>query len=280
MRYATHLARARSTYARGADFALAPFHINRMNLDVVWFPKNVIPYGVAPRRVVTVLDLAYYLAELNAYRLMDTLYMKRMIKSSSKRADAIISKSDNTKNDLIRIFSIQPEMITTVHLGANEGYRPIDDDKALQKIRHKYQLPDQFLLFTGSITPRKNLSRLVEAFNRIEDKRGYHLVLTGNKLYKTDAELNLIRNSKNVKEIGFVDDEDMPLLYNLSDLFVYPSLYEGFGIPILEAQACGRPVISSSTSSLDRLIIRSVCANDFTVFTVSVRVEVCPCISR
>ena len=167
------------------DYVLAPEAINRHHLDVVWFPKNVIPFFIKPRTVVTVHDLAYFLPQYRAYRLVDTLYMKIMIRRSCKRADRIVTVSHNTKADVEKILRTSPRKIKVVHLGLDKKYRVIKDRASLQTVREKYNLPDRFILNTGSITPRKNLLRLLQAFNKISaTDPDIYLALTGFISYK------------------------------------------------------------------------------------------------
>lgn len=233
------------------DYVLAPRAINQRNLDVVWFPKNVIPFFIKPKTVVTVHDLAYFLPEYRAYPFMDTLYMKIMIRRSCKRADRIVTVSHNTKSDVEKILHTSPRKIKVVHLGLDKKYRVIKDRASLQAVKEKYNLPDRFILNTGSITPRKNLLRLLLAFNAISaTDPDIYLVLTGFISYKSERENKIIHQNPRIIKTGFVEDLDMPYLYNLAALYIYPSLYEGFGFPVLEAQACGCPVIAAHTSSI------------------------------
>ncbi len=236
------------------DHILAPYYIKKLKLDVVWFPKNVIPFFVKAKKIVTVHDLAYFLPEYNAYPLIDTIYMKTMIKSSCKRADKIIAISKNTQKDIAHLLGIPVSKIDVIYEAADKKYRVINDKKELERIRKKYKLSREFILFTGGISPRKNLVRLMEAFNQISDKIPHDLILTGGKGWKNSKELELIKSNERIKKIGYVSDEDMPYLYNLADVYVYPSLYEGFGLPVLEAQACGCPVIASNVSSIPEVI--------------------------
>ncbi|MDO8509461.1 MAG: glycosyltransferase family 1 protein [Nanoarchaeota archaeon] len=232
------------------DFISAPRELNKHNLDVILFPKNVIPYFIKAKKVLTIHDLAYYMPEFDAYKFFDTLYMKFMIKSSCKRADRIISVSENTKKDIIRILGINADKITPVHEGVDEKFRVIKDKKKLDSLREKYNLKNEFIFYAGSISPRKNIKRLISAFQSVQEKTKMDLVITGNKLWNNEEEMALIKQNPRIKVLGLVPDEDLPLLYNLASMYVYPSLYEGFGLPILEAQACGCPIIASNASSL------------------------------
>lgn len=240
------------------DHVLAPYYINKLKLDVVWFPKNVIPYFVKAKKIVTIHDLAYFLPEYNAYPLVDTIYMRIMIKNSCKRADKIIAISENTKKDVIHLFGVPDKKIDVIYEAADEKYRVIKDKKGLERVRKKYNLGREFILFTGGISPRKNLVRLIEAFNQISDKIPHDLVLTGGKGWNNSRELELIESNERIKKIGYVSDEDIPYLYNLAEVYVYPSLYEGFGLPVLEAQACSCPLIASKVASIEDIGGKSV----------------------
>lgn len=237
------------------DYYLIPKAVKEHKLDVITFPKNVLPYFVTCKSVIVIHDLAYFMPELNAYPLIDTIYMKMMIKSSVKRANHIIAISENTKRDIIKFTGINENKITVIYEASDLKYRQIKDVIELDKIKNKYNLSEKFIFSCDSLTPRKNVIRLLKAFNNIKDKIPHKLVLTGGVSWKSKNVHNLIESMRDrVIKLGYVPDEDMPMLYNLADLFVYPSLYEGFGLPLLEAMACGCPVISSNSSSLPEVV--------------------------
>lgn len=242
------------------DFLLFPNLVEKYQLDIVWFPKNVIPFFVKSKTIVTIHDLAYCLPAYNAYPFIDTQYMTHMIKRSCKRADTVISVSANTKKDLMAIFGISAHKIKIIHEAVSpEKYQTIRDNKQLEVIRNKYHLGKKIILYTGSISPRKNIARLIEAFNTISDRIPHDLIITGKKGWKNKTELSMIDMNQRVKKIGFVPDDEIAFVYNLSDMFVYPSLYEGFGLPVLEAQACGVPVIASNVTSIPEIGGDSLC---------------------
>lgn len=245
------------------DFFLFPLLSRKFHLDVIWFPKNVLPFFIQTRTIVTIHDLAYFMPSLNAYPAIDTHYMTRMIRSSCKRADAVTAVSAHTKKDLISLLNIDPEKISIIREAVDlEKYRIIDNERRLEKIREKYGLTKKIILFTGSISPRKNLARLIEAFQMISHRLPHDLVITGDKGWKNAKELLLIRQNPRIQKIGFVPESEIACLYNLADMYIYPSLYEGFGLPVLEAQACGVPVIASNATSIPEVGRDSVCYVD------------------
>ncbi|MGB3082109.1 MAG: glycosyltransferase family 1 protein [Candidatus Omnitrophota bacterium] len=195
-------------------------------------------------------DLAYYFPKFRAYKFSDTKYMKFMIKRSCFAADKIIAVSENTKNDLLSLFNIPPSKIETVYEAADDGYKKIDDKQKLENIRRKYELDRKFIFYPGNISPRKNIERLINAFEKVQDKIDLDLVLTGHNMWNSHKEIGMIKKNRRIKLLGCIPDEDLPSIYNIAEAFVYVSLYEGFGIPIVEAQRCGCPVIVSDSASL------------------------------
>jgi glycosyltransferase involved in cell wall biosynthesis len=242
-----------------SDFIVAPYMINKLNLDVVLFPKNVIPFFVKGKKIVTVHDMAYFLPEYKAYKFIDNIYMKMMIKSSCKRADKIIAVSENTRDDLIKLIGTDENKIKIIHEASSNNFRKIVDEKTLVKIRTKFGIFEDFIFYSGSITPRKNILRLIKAYASIYNKMDLDLIITGNNLWNNREEMKLIKEIPTIKVIGYVTEEELIGLYSLAYMYIYPSLYEGFGLPILEAQSCGCPVISSDKSSLKEIGGESVC---------------------
>ncbi len=244
-----------STFKLFWDYYLLPIALKKYNIDVMLFPKNVLPFFIKCKSVIVNHDLAYYMIDLDAYPLIDRIYMRLMINSSVNRANHIIAVSENTKKDIIKFTGVQDDKITVIHEASDKKYRIIKNETELNRIRHKYSLSYKFILSHFSLSPRKNIKRLLIAFNSLNHKIPHKLVLVGGGSFNSKIENNLNNNiNSNVVNLGYVDDEDMPLLYNLADLFVYPTLYEGFGLPPLEAMACGCPVISSNTSSLPEVV--------------------------
>ena len=239
------------------DYIGVPPAARREKLDLLVCPKNVVPYFVPCRSVIVIHDLAYFIEELDEYKFWDTLYMRRMMPSSSRRANAIIAISENTKNDIIRFIGVSAEKISVIYEAPDKKYRIIEDHQEKERVIRRYALKIPFIFYSGSLSPRKNISSLLESFARIKDRIPHYLVFTAGKSWKDSPVFKKIQELEVEDRIivaGHVKDEDMPLLYNLAGLFVYPSLYEGFGLPPLEAMACGCPVITSNTSSLPEVV--------------------------
>lgn len=232
------------------DLIEAPKVINQYKPDVVWFTKYVVPFGLETKTVTTVHDMAYYLPDLGAYATLDTFYMRVMIRNSCYRADHIVAVSKHTKQDIMKFLGTKAEKISVIQEAADARYQQITDKDHLDNWRRKWRLTEPFILFTGGISPRKNLKRLIEAYTLASSQIPHKLVLTGGKGWKNKKILDVIENHPGINRLGFVPDDEMSYLYSAADLFVYPSLYEGFGLPIIEAQRCGCPVVSSQTSSL------------------------------
>jgi glycosyltransferase involved in cell wall biosynthesis len=181
-----------------------------------------------------------------------------MIPMSVKRSDVAIAISQSVKEDIVRILGVQPEKVKVIYLGKHERFRPIRDPERLSRFRTKYGLSRRVVLFVGLIEPRKNLATLVQAFASLKSLHGdFCLVLAGDYGWGCQDVLASVRRygiENHVLFPGFIPDGELPELYNLADVFVYPSLYEGFGLPVLEAMACGVPVVTSNVSSMPEVV--------------------------
>jgi glycosyltransferase involved in cell wall biosynthesis len=180
-------------------------------------------------------------------------YLNAVVPRALKRADVVIVNSEATKTDIIDIYGTPPEKISTIQFGVHPHFTP--SKKPLAALRAKYSLPQQpYILTVGTVQPRKNYARLIEALAVLRAKGiDATLVIAGGKgwmetpIFETVARLKL---EPYVRFLGYVDDSDLPALYTHAAAFAMPSLYEGFGLPVLEAMACGTPVVTSTVSSL------------------------------
>jgi len=231
--------------------------IIRDRLDLFWGSNNLLPLGL-PRelaKVVSIYDLilplyAKYADPLS--RSMHWLFAAR----SARQADRIIADSHSTARDLHRIYGISESKIEVIHLGVSPAFKPQDPRAAAEYVARQYKTSKDYILTVGTLGPHKNLITLVKAMKAVRDRGAlsFELLVVGAKGRKKSQVLEVIRTSgltdNDIRFLGFVPDEDLPMLYSGSSLFVLPSLYEGFGLPLAEAMACGVPVIASNTSSI------------------------------
>jgi len=232
-----------------------PFRLVLKNIDVFHSPHFILPLLYPMKYIVTIHDLIpiIFPEELTSKRAK--IYYRSMLFSATQRANKIIAVSNYTKKDIVNICNIPPIKIEVVYEGVNDWYRPIKDKHILDNIKRKFSINGEFLLYVGLSKPHKNLVRLIKAFKilRKNVKIDLKLVIAG-KIDPRYPEPRKITNKLDLKEdiifTDFVSDQDLILLYNAAKIFVFPSLYEGFGLPPLEAMACGTPVVSSRVTSL------------------------------
>lgn len=208
--------------------------------------------------VVTIHDLSFeFFPHLFSPR--DYLVLSRLVPYSARRAAKVITVSENSKRDIMRRYRLPEERIAVTYEGADDRFKPLQDEAGLEAIKRKYEIVGRFILALGNLEPRKNLGRLVEAYGAL--RRGgrieHKLVVVGRARWRESELYRVVRERGLVGEViftGYLPQEDLPLLYNAADLFLFPSLYEGFGLPPLEAMACGTPVIASNSSSLPEVV--------------------------
>ncbi|MFO7974034.1 MAG: glycosyltransferase family 1 protein [Candidatus Hydrogenedentota bacterium] len=223
--------------------------------DLVHYPASVGHPGSLARAVVTVHDVSY-LVNPAWFRRRHALYYRAMISRSARKAAVIIADSEITASDLQERLGIQRERIRVIPLGVDVMFRPSPADD-VERVCKQHGLPDKFLLFVGTQEPRKNLPRLVEAFAQIAHEIPHSLVLAGRSGWKCRALRRALARPELHERIitpGFIARENLPALLTAADGFVWPSLYEGFGLPPLEAMACGTPVLTSNTASLPEVV--------------------------
>lgn len=225
----------------------------RRRLDLVHDPTGTAPLMLTnARRVVTIHDVIPYIYPKTSSRL-DRLIYRLWLPLAVRHLDAVITDSECSRRDILTHLPVHPDKVTVVPIAASPRYRPLDRTQTAPVLA-RLGLTVPYILYVGSVEPRKNVSRLLEAFARLRaDAPGYRLVIVGagrwktTPIFKTVARLGL---EPYVSFTGYVAEEDLPALYAGAALFVFPSLYEGFGLPVLEAMACGTPVVTSNVSSL------------------------------
>ncbi len=234
--------------------------IGATNNDVVIFPNFVRwPMLINKRSIAFVHDVSFILyGEYSSPPNRD--YMLKYVPKTIKKADHIVTISESSKNDIVEYFKVPSEKISIVHPFIDTDFFYKRSATEVVQIRKKFNLPSKYILFVSSLEPRKNVSGLMDAYESLDSsiKKEYGLVLAGGKGWlneeihaKADE---LVKKGLNIVRTGYVADEDLPALYSGASLFAFPTFYEGFGIPPLEAMACGIPVITSNNSSLPEVV--------------------------
>jgi glycosyltransferase involved in cell wall biosynthesis len=234
----------------------------RDRAHVLHCPLNVRPVVSSPPVVLTIHDLTFLHVPERFGRLRQR-YLASLTRYSARRSEQILADSLWTKLDVQRCFDVRPELVHVVYPGVDQDFRPLDrndpdDVRRLSEFRRKHGLPERIVLYLGTLEPRKNVDKLVEAFAALVRRGVPHaLVLAGGKGWHYEAIFRAVEAhglQRRVVVPGYIERAEQPLWYNAADLFVYPSQYEGFGLPPLEAMACGVPVVTSNASSLPEVV--------------------------
>jgi glycosyltransferase involved in cell wall biosynthesis len=207
------------------------------------------------RTLLTVHDLSFVRDPDSAVPVL-RVYLNKVVPRSVARADHVLADSAATRADLMELYGTPEEKISVLYSGVNEAFQPVRDAATLQRVRSRYGLGEApFILAVGTLQPRKNYARLIQAFAQL-GQADLNLVIAGGKGWMYEAifaEVERRRLGQRVIFPGFVADDDLPALYSAASVLAYPSTYEGFGLPILEAFACGTPVVTSTASCLPEI---------------------------
>jgi glycosyltransferase involved in cell wall biosynthesis len=248
------------TSLRGFRGTVAKYH--RAEFDL-YFEPNFIPLDIRAKSIVTTVhDFSFQLFP-EAHPKDRVRYFSKNFLKSVRRSSKIITDSGYTKIEAIDILRVPGDMITPIHLGVDHGLFKIYPREAQNACRRELGLPEKFILFVGTREPRKNLGRLVQAYAELPDpvQREFSLVLVGPRGWgENDLRGKKLRSR--VIVIDYLDPQKLALAYNLASLLIYPSLYEGFGLPPLEAMACGCPVVVSRAASLPEVCADAACYVD------------------
>ena len=236
-----------------------PVFLRKNGINLFHSPAFVCPLIKICPTIITIHDMAYLLYPgkfVNAYR----RYLKFWVPLCVKVADKVITDSFCSKRDIIRLLKIPEEKIEVVYLGKDSSFKQITDKALIDEFCIKHGIKKKFILHVGTLEPRKNITGLIKAysiFKKENNECDFNLVIAGEKGWMYSSIFALVEKLKlenSVTFIGYIEDGELPILYNAAKVFVYPSLYEGFGLPVLEAMACGIPVITSNTSSLPEIV--------------------------
>jgi glycosyltransferase involved in cell wall biosynthesis len=233
--------------------------LRRHPVDVLHVQFTSPPFPPCPV-VVSIHDLSFeHLPE--TFNRRSRAQLRLTVRRSARNARRVLALSEHARQDIISTYKISPKRVTAIPIGTAPHFRPVTDEKELQLVRHTYGIAGNYILSVGSIQPRKNLGRLAQAYarlrNRLPEKELPQLVIVGKRawLYReTLREIEQLRTGDCVIITGYVPERDLPALYSGATCFVYPSYFEGFGLPPLEAMKCGAPVITGDRTSLPEVV--------------------------
>ena len=232
-----------------------PLALRREGVTLFHAPHYVLPPLVSCRSVVTIHDCIHLMFPQYLPNRFALGYARASMAYATRRATRVLTVSESSKRDIIRFFGTSPDKIDVIPNAFNERFSVEPKEEDVARVRERYQLQDAFVLYAGNVKPHKNLERLIEAFSLVR-RRGLgnlKLVLIGDEISKYAALRRAVHRHQlhpYVRFIGFMPEETLAVMYRLAGVFVFPSLYEGFGLPPLEAMASGTPVVTSNVSAL------------------------------
>ncbi len=223
--------------------------LKNRSLDVFFTPTHYLPIFSPKKSVVSILDVSYiYFPQL--FKKKDLIQLKKWTKYSARKSEKILTISESSKSDIIKEYGVSGNKIEVIYPGINTSL-PVNNKLKMEDLEKKFGIKNKYILFVGTLQPRKNIERLIEAYSKIETD--VSLVIVGRRGWQFEEILNA-PEKYNVKDkvlfLENVSDEDLPAIYRNAEFFILPSLYEGFGIPVLEAMSYETPVITSNVSSL------------------------------
>ena len=222
--------------------------------DLLWVPAHVMPLIHPRRSMVTIHDLGH-LHFPEAHPALQRLYHTWSTQWNARAASHLFADSKATREDIVQFCRVAPEKISVVYPAYDaQLYQPVRDDAVMERVKSQYRVAGDYILAIGTIHPRKNYARLIEAFGKLDSKRSdLRLVIVGKRGWLSDeiyARVKSLNLQSRISFLDYVPSSDMPALISGARLLAFPSLHEGFGLPVIEAQACGTPVITSMVSSL------------------------------
>ncbi|MGB7219641.1 MAG: glycosyltransferase family 1 protein [Vicinamibacterales bacterium] len=242
-----------------AEQITVPLALRREGVELFHAPHYVLPPLVQCRSVVTIHDCLHLMFPQYLPNRLARFYARASIALASRRATRILTVSESSKRDLLRFVDVPADKIDVIHNAYDErfGLEPREED--VVRVRERYQLQEAFVLYAGNVKPHKNLERLIEAFDLVRRSGLDHLklVLIGDEISKYTSLRRAVHRHqlhKYVRFLGYLPEETLAVMYRLAGVFVFPSLYEGFGLPPLEAMASGTPVVVSNVSSLPEVV--------------------------
>ena len=249
---------------RSAGYSVAeqltvPVALARARVDLFHAPHYVLPALTPCRSIVTIHDCIHLMFPQYLPGRLAHIAARVALWHAANRSARVLTVSEASKRDILRFFSIPSDKVDVIYNGIDDRFSHAPDEDQMRRVRVRYQLHDRFLLYSGNVKPHKNLERLIDAFARLR-QHGFDdikLLITGSEVSRYATLRRAVHRynlHKHVRFLGFLSTETLATLYHLADAFVFPSLYEGFGLPPLEAMASGTPVLTSNVSSLPEVV--------------------------
>jgi glycosyltransferase involved in cell wall biosynthesis len=236
-----------------------PLAVKRAHVDLFHAPHYVLPALTPGRSVVTIHDCIHLMFPEYLKHRLGYAYARASMWTAAHKSDRIFTVSEQSKRDILKFFNVPPDKVVVTPNAIDDRFNEPPSAQRVQEIRERYQLSQAYILYVGNIKPHKNLERLIEAFQyvRSQGRQELELLLIGDEISKLQSLRRAVHKHglhRYVRFHGFVPDDTLAVLYRLASVFVFPSLYEGFGLPPLEAMACGTPVVTSNVSSLPEVV--------------------------
>lgn len=239
------------------DQLAVPWMERKRKFDLIFNLKLTVPLAVKARTVFVMHGSEWFIIP-ESFLWYDRWYFERLAPIYCRRAAAFITVSHRVKRDVLKHIDVNPKKVFPVYNGYDSDlFHIISDRERLRAVQQHYRLPERFILWVGQRYPPKNCGRLFQAFAQIKDDIPHTLVIVGEQRWRAQQELQLVKDlgiQDRVHFAGWVSHDDLPVFYNLADLFVLPSLCEGFGIPLLEAMACGCPIVAANTCTPPEIV--------------------------
>ncbi|MDD4736533.1 MAG: glycosyltransferase family 1 protein [Kiritimatiellae bacterium] len=237
------------------DQCAIPLEARKEGCDLIFHTKFTVPFLTSCKTVMSIHGASWFVHPELYDNKLDLTYIKTIMPRYCHKADAIVANSELTRQDYIRLFNLPPDKVTVAHLGHSDQYRVIEETETLEAVREKYGLPECFILAVVKYDPRKNFENLIAAFRLLRKRMPCKLVVAGRgcEKYREECRMEEDGIAEDVLFTGWVEQAELPAMYNLARCMFFPSVYEEFGIPTCEAMACGCPPVVSSTGALPEI---------------------------
>jgi glycosyltransferase involved in cell wall biosynthesis len=229
-----------------------PLIVNKYKKDALFHsPSFVSSPFIKCKMIMTIHDLNH-LRFPQYYSKFHKYYYKYIVKTSALKCEKILTVSNFSKSEIVEWLKCDKNKVVVTYNGVDDKFKVIDDKDELDRVKQKYNLPDKFVLYIGNLKPHKNVETLVKAMKDVDNDA--RLIINGKPNESLTKIMNELDLSNRIQFIGYVEDDDLPIMYNLAKIFVFPSLYEGFGLPPLEAMKCGCPVIVPDSTAFPEVV--------------------------